>query len=163
MKKKAYLLLLVVAAVASSCGLSKANRDSRKTLNGTWELSHIDYQNNEGYFKSLLFNDVTSKCFRGSEWFFRSNNSTGYYNIIAPGDCAPGQRFIRWSIQDDVNGNPSKFQFKFIDEKKKDISGGFGYVFDIRSLSADQMVVSSVSNVDGESVTVVYQFNRISM
>ena len=121
MKNKAYILILMVSLVLTSCGLSKENKDNRKTLDGTWKLTNIDYQNNEGYFKSILFNDVSAKCFRGSEWFFRSNNSTGYYNILDGGECSPGQRNIRWSIQDDANGTPNRFQFKFIDEKKNDI------------------------------------------
>ncbi|MDG3581890.1 MULTISPECIES: lipocalin family protein [Galbibacter] len=162
MKSKVYIVMLFSSIIMASCGLSKENRDSRKSLDGTWQLTHIDYQNNQGYFKSVLFNDVSSKCFEGSEWFFRSNNSTGYYNIQKPGECAPGQRNIRWSIQDDASGNPSKFQFKFIDEKKNDIGGGYGYVFNINSLSAQQMVISTNANVEGEMVTVVYTYNKIS-
>ncbi|MCM5663257.1 lipocalin-like domain-containing protein [Galbibacter mesophilus] len=160
MKNKLYILLLTVSVILGSCGLSKENKDSRKSLDGTWQLTDIDYQNNEGYFKSVLFNDVSAKCFVGSEWFFRSNNSTGYYNILKPGECAPGQRNIRWSIQDDANGNPTKFQFKFIDEKKNDIGGGYGYVFQINSLSPQQMVVSADAAVGSETVTVVYSFTK---
>ncbi|QLE02617.1 lipocalin family protein [Galbibacter sp. BG1] len=160
MKNKLYILLLAVTVTLTSCGLSKDNKDSRKSLDGTWQLTNIDYQNNPGYYKSVLFNDVSAKCFEGSEWFFRSNNSTGYYNIQAPGECAPGQRNIRWSIQDDANGNPTKFQFKFIDEKKNDISGGYGYVFQINSLSPQQMVISADAPVGSENVTVVYEFTK---
>ncbi|MCX2681370.1 lipocalin family protein [Galbibacter sp. EGI 63066] len=163
MKKKSFIMMLMASFVLFSCGLSKENRSSRKTLNGTWQLSNISYQNNEGYFSSVLFNDVSAKCFKGSEWFFRSNNSTGYYNILSPGECASGQRNIRWSVQDDPNGNPNRFQFKFIDEKKNDIGGGYGYVFNINTLSEQQMVISSDANVEGKKVTVVYEFNRISL
>ncbi|MCF8714393.1 lipocalin family protein [Joostella atrarenae] len=163
MKNKAYIFILLMSFVLTSCGsLSKENRDNRKSLDGTWKLTNIDYQNNEGYFKSILFNDVSAKCFRGSEWFFRSNNSTGFYNILEPGSCAPGQRNIRWSIQDDANGNPTKFQFKFTDEKKNDIGGGYGYVFQINSLSPEKMVISADAAVDNGSVTVVYEFTKIA-
>ncbi|MEL4308313.1 lipocalin family protein [Joostella sp. CR20] len=162
MKNKAYIFILMVSLVLTSCGLSKENKDNRKTLDGTWKLTNIDYQNNEGYFKSVLFGDVSAKCFKGSEWFFRSNNSTGYYNILEPGDCSPGQRNIRWSIQDDPNGNPNRFQFKFIDEKKNDVGGGYGYVFQINSLSPQTMVISADAPVGSETVTVVYEFTKIA-
>ncbi|WP_242009134.1 lipocalin family protein [Robertkochia solimangrovi] len=153
------LMAVTVLFTVLSCGLSKDNRSSRDTINGTWELASISYQGNEGYFKSELFGMATSKCFKNSEWFFRSNNSTGYYTLPA-GECAGGTQNIRWSVQDDANGQPSKFTFKYIDEKKNDLYGGVGYVLDITSLSENSMTLTSNENVDGESIQLVYQFNK---
>ncbi|UNY98077.1 lipocalin family protein [Zhouia spongiae] len=158
MNKKHFLLITIFALILYSCGLSKENKDTRKTINGTWELNDVSYEGNQGYFKSTLFNDADAKCFKGSEWFFRSNNSTGYYNIVH-GECPTGQRNIRWSIQD-VNGIPSQFQFKYIDEKKNDLNGGYGYVFNVSSLSQDQMKLTTDVNVDGEKVTIALQYSR---
>lgn len=149
-------------AMLISCGLSKENRTSRKTINGTWELSKISYEGAQGYFKSTLFGDAKAQCFEGSEWYFLANNSTGYYDIPQKDDCFSGKRNIRWAVVD-VNGTPSQFQFKFIDEKKKDISGGYGYIFTIRSLTDTAMTISTDVNADGEKVTVVYQFVRKSL
>ncbi|WP_224482797.1 lipocalin family protein [Robertkochia aurantiaca] len=142
----------------SSCGsLSKENRSSRDLLDGTWELTEVSY-GGEGYFKSTMFNDVDAKCFEGSEWFFRSNNSTGYYNIMDP-ECQTGQRFIRWSIQD-ANGVPTKFTFKFTDEDRKDLYGGVGFAMDIVSLDPSSMVLKTTVNVEDSPVDLIYQFNK---
>lgn len=161
MNRKHILLITVISFVLFSCGLSKENRGTRKTIDGTWVLSNVSYEGTDGYFKSVLFNDSDSKCFKGSEWFFRSNNSTGYYNISNNG-CLTGQRHIRWSIQD-VNGVPSRFQFKYIDEKKNDLNGGYGYVFQVVSVSPQYMkLTTDVSADDGEKVTIALEFNKQS-
>lgn len=162
MKKTLYAsLAIVVALIFAACGasLSKENRDARSSMDGTWQLQDISY-GGDGYFKSTPFGDVDSKCFKGSEWFFRSNNSTGYYNISDP-DCATGQRNIRWAITD-VNGAPSQFQFKFTDEKRNDLNKGVGFIFSIISLTPQSFTISSRVMVDGKPVEVIYNFSKIS-
>lgn len=51
-----------------------------------------------------------------------------------------------------------QLQFKFIDDKYKDISGGLGFRLDIAALSETQMRLQSKVTVDGAPVTVVYEF-----
>ncbi|MCQ0112691.1 Lipocalin-like domain-containing protein [Zhouia amylolytica] len=161
MNKKHILLITICSLILYSCSLSKENKETRKSIDGTWELTDVSYEGTQGYFKSTLFNDADSKCFKGSEWFFRSNNSTGFYNIMNDG-CPTGQRNIRWSIQD-VNGVPSQFQFKYIDEKKNDLNGGYGYVFKVASLNQNQMKLTTDVNVDGDIVTLALQYSRKSL
>jgi len=159
MKKTTLSLVMLVAIIMSSCSLSKDNKTYRSTINGTWELSDVSFQNNSGMFKSVLFNDAEDICFEGSEWFFRANNSTGSYTINSAGNCPAGTRNIRWSVVERENGI-NQFQFKFIDEKRNDISGGLGYRLDIVSLSESTMQLRSNVTVDGQPVSVVYQFIR---
>ncbi|UOB17456.1 lipocalin family protein [Abyssalbus ytuae] len=158
MNKNAILILSFLLIVMTSCSLSKVNKSYRNSINGTWTLTDVSYENASGQFKSVLFNDAEDICFEGSEWFFRANNSTGYYNIPASSLCEPGNRYIRWSV---VEGDSTyhQLQFKFTDEKKKDLSG-LGYRLIISSVSDEQMVLRNNVLVDGERVTIVYNFNR---
>ncbi len=155
--RKSILALAALAMFATACSVSKAAREQRNLLSGSWTLDNIRYENNTGNFQSTLFNDAKDICFEGSGWFFRDNNSTGRYTINASTLCSGGDRFIRWSV---VDGSPNQLQFKFIDEKLKDIAGGRGYRLNIASLTAQAMTLKSNVAVDGETVTVVYEFTK---
>ncbi|MCM4166388.1 hypothetical protein KCTC52924_03321 [Arenibacter antarcticus] len=155
--KKSFFLLLMAVGMLSSCSVSKSAKQDRNTIDGYWMLNSVSYTGSEGKFKSELFNDATAACFEGSNWFFRKNNSTGSYVLANSSDCSQQERFIRWSV---VNreGMTDQLQFKFIDDKYKDISGGVGYRLDISSLTETQMRLQSKVTVDGSPVTVVYEF-----
>ncbi|MFI2743627.1 lipocalin family protein [Zhouia sp. PK063] len=159
MKLKKWIAAFSIIALLASCSLSKTNRTYRKTIAGNWTLTNVSYANNQGLFKSTLFNDVSAQCFQGSTWFFRSNNSTGNYNINSA-SCNPGERYIRWSVVESDMG-PAQLQFKFTDEKKNDVSGGVGYRLNIESLTDTQMVLTTNTTTDGgEAITVKYNFVR---
>lgn len=155
--KKSILFLAAFVMVASSCSVSKAARGQRNLLSGSWTLDNVSYENNTGNFQSTLFNDAKDICFEGSNWFFRDNNSTGRYTISPSSLCNAGDRFIRWSV---IDGSPNQLQFKFIDEKLKDISGGTGYRLNITALAEQSMTLKSNVSVDGEKVTIVYEFTK---
>lgn len=148
---------MALMIATSACSVSKEARGQQNMLSGTWTLNNIKYENNTGNFSSVIFNDAKDICFEGSNWFFRNNNSTGRYTINPSTLCTGGDRFIRWSV---VNGSPNQLQFKFIDEKLKDISGGKGYRLNIASISDAAMTLKSNVTVDGEIVTVVYEFTK---
>ncbi len=157
--KKMALFFLAASMLVSSCSISKGARENRNLLSGTWILNDISYENNSGKFKSVIFNDADDVCFEGSNWFFRDNNSTARYTIPASDGCSAGDRFIRWSVVERA-GQSNQLQFKFIDDKLKDISGGLGYRLDIDSLSEQAMTLKSNVSVDGEPITVVYNFSK---
>ncbi|MFS4491807.1 lipocalin family protein [Maribacter sp. 2308TA10-17] len=158
---KNYLLVMAFVMLFSSCSISKAVREKRNMLSGTWTLNDISYENGTGNFKSVLFNDADDICFEGSNWFFRDNNSTGRYTLAASSLCHGGDRFMRWSVVDNPENYSSQLQFKRIDEKNKDISGK-GYRLNIATLTASEMVLKSNVNVDGKVMNVVYKFNKKS-
>ena len=152
------LLLLIII----SCSISKSVREQRNLISGSWTLENISYENNQGNFKAQLFGDADAVCFEGSDWYFRDNNSTGRYTIDQGSLCSGGDRFIRWSVIERPETYTSELQFKFIDDKRKDISGGTGYRLKISQLSDAQMTLRSDVNVNGEAVTVVYEFTKKS-
>ncbi|MEN1783775.1 MAG: lipocalin family protein [Bacteroidota bacterium] len=159
MLKKASVLFLLIVCTIWSCTNTKSVRTQRNLFSGTWSLDNVSYEN-RGSFQSVLFNDARDICFEGSEWFFRDNNSTGRYTLMAGSLCQGGDRYFRWSVIEPSQNYSSQFQFKFIDENYKDISGGVGYRLNISLLTEQQMVLKSNANVDGEMVTIVYEFSK---
>lgn len=156
MKKIIFATALIF--LITSCSLSKQNKLYRSSINGTWRLNNVSYEGLDGTFSSILFKDADAKCFEGSTWFFRSNNSTGHYRIEKGGNCMLGERYIRWSIQE--NNNAQLLQLKFIDNKKKDLNN-YGFRLTIDYLDEQSMKLHSIANVEGEIVHVVYKFTKI--
>ncbi|MEM9000815.1 MAG: lipocalin family protein [Bacteroidota bacterium] len=157
---KIVFFTVAISFVLGSCTVSKSARTQRNLFSGTWELSDISYENNTGSFQSVIFGDVRDICFEGSEWFFRDNNSTGRYTIADGSLCQGGDRFFRWSVVAPSQNYTSQLQFKFIDENRKDISGGQGYRLNITNLSEQYMTLKSNVSVEGELVTIVYKFAK---
>ena len=155
------LIYVMVAGLAiMSCTTTKSVRSQRNLFSGTWSLDNIRYENNSGNFQAVLFDDSRDICFEGSEWFFRDNNSTGRYTIKEGSLCTGGIRRIRWSVIEPQQNYSSQLQFKFIDDNYKDISGGFGYRLNIATISDQAMILKSNAKVDGETVTIVYEFSK---
>ncbi|MGB5666744.1 MAG: lipocalin family protein [Maribacter sp.] len=157
---KTLVLLSAVMILMTSCSVSKSAHGKRNLLSGTWTLNDISFENNSGNFKAILFNDAEDICFEGSNWFFRDNNSTGRYTINQSSLCAGGDRYMRWSVVERDENYTSQLQFKFIDEKNKDISGGLGYRLNIATLTEQEMILKGNTMVDGETVAVVYNFTK---
>ncbi len=160
MVKQTIFLLMFAGILFSSCSVSKSARTQRNLFSGSWTLDNISYENNTGNFKATIFGDAEDICFEGSDWFFRDNNSTGRYTISQSSLCQGGDRFFRWSVVEPAQNYSSQLQFKFIDENRKDISGGVGYRLNISSINEQSMTLRSNVSVEGEPVTIVYQFSK---
>jgi len=160
--KKHFFICIATVMLIVSCSVSKDARGKRNLLSGTWTLDDVSYENASGNFKSVIFNDADDICFEGSEWYFRDNNSTGRYTIAPSTLCNGGDRFIRWSVVEREENYTSQLQFKLIDEKNKDISGGLGYRLNITNLTENEMTLKSNATVDGKVVNVVYSFTKKS-
>lgn len=157
--KKRLFLVFIAAGILTSCSVSKAARQDRTVLSGNWILNSVSYQGGQGKFESVLFNDSDANCFEGSTWFFRNNNSTGSYILGNGSNCDGAERFIRWSVVERL-GMSSQLQFKFIDGKYRDISGGLGYRLDIEQLTDQELRLTSDVTVEGQPLTVVYEFTK---
>lgn len=160
MVKQSLLFVALAGILLTSCSISKSARDQRNLFSGTWNLDNVSFENNSGNFKSVLFNDAEDICFQDSEWFFRDNNSTGRYTLKQSSLCQGGDRFFRWSVVEPEANYTSQLQFKPIDDRRKDISGGFGYRLNIVELTEQAMTLKSNVSVEGQAVTVVYRFSR---
>lgn len=158
--KKTNLLIICTVIFLGSCTTTKSVRSQRNLFSGTWLLDNIRYENNSGNVQATIFKDAKDICFEGSNWFFRDNNSTGRYTLKDGSLCQGGNRYFRWSVIEPQQNYSSQLQFKFIDEQNKDISGGVGYRLNIASLTEQAMVLRSNANVDGETVTIVYEFSK---
>lgn len=157
--KKIFITTIILSVFLSGCSASKAIREKGNLLSGTWILENVSYENQEGTFKSVLFNDAQDFCFEGTNWFFRDNNNTGRYTIESSSECLSGDRFFRWSVIENDYGT-SQLQFKRIDENRKDISGGLGYRLTIKTLTTTDMVLESNVSVEGSPISVVYNFSK---
>lgn len=114
MKKALSIVLIAIVFLSASCVRHKTGGVN---LNGQWIVSdiHLDGVNNQSDFKVTLFDDASSACFTGSEWFLtESGNAT--YTITQSNNCSGGARPIHWSLSN--VGGIQYFQFKNIDNAK---------------------------------------------
>ena len=159
MKQLAFLFIF--ATLLTSCSLSKQDKTARKTIDGSWTLTKVTYDS-QGSFNSTLFDDTTASCFEGSQWFFRSNNSTGTYNIINA-DCPTGVRNIRWSSNEigKKTGNYD-FSMKFTDAKKNDVQKNTGYIMALSYLDDNTMKITQTVDFEGKPFKINMNFARLT-
>ena len=161
------LLLLFMAAMVIGCSSSSSTTASapklkKKTLKGTWEITDIRFVGEEGLYKANLFDLADSPCFKGSDWVFIPNNNTGKFTIEPTNRCDPGSHRILWSFYEPGDGT-TMFQFKYVDEKNKPISGNSsGYRAKIDTLTDTNMVLRVVSSYDGKEFDVVLTMDKTS-
>ncbi|MGI9547762.1 MAG: lipocalin family protein [Flavobacteriaceae bacterium] len=164
MKNLFYLLMvaLIVSCSASKSGSSTATKMNKKTLKGTWEVSDIRFVGEEGLYKANLFGLADSPCFKGSDWVFIPNNGTGKFTIESASRCEAGTHRILWSFNETGYGS-TQFQFKYVDEKNKPLSGDkSGYRAKIDTLTDSNMVLRVKSNYQGTAFDVVLTMNKVS-
>jgi len=155
-------ITLFLATLLVSCSLSKVEKSARKTIDGNWTLNSVTYDT-QGIFNTTLFDDVTTTCFKDSQWFFRSNNSTGTYTIINS-DCSTGTRYFRWAANE-IGKETGDFEFtlKFTDEKKKDLHGRTGYRMEMKYLDENSMQITQTVQFEGEPFNINLNFTRITL
>ncbi len=164
MKKIMYLVLIVLVA---SCSSTKSTADKpeklkKNTLKGTWEVSDIRFVGEEGIYKANLFALADSPCFKNSSWVFIPNNGTGKFTLPGSERCDSGSYRILWSFYEPGDGS-TQFQFKYVDEKNKPISGDkSGYRANIDSLSPANMVMRVKTSYQGSDFDVVLTFDKVS-
>ena len=155
-------ITLFITTLFVSCSLSKVEKSARKTVDGNWELNSVTYDA-QGIFDTTLFNDATASCFTDSPWFFRSNNSTGSYNIINP-DCSTGVRNFRWGATE-IGKDTGNFDFtmKFTDEKKKDLDKNTGFRMNLKYLDDNSMQITQTIQFEGKPFNINLNFTRTTL
>ena len=164
MKKLTILFaFLGVLIVMSSCtATNKAVRDSRKDINGTWQLQKVEADGITGQFKADIFNEADFNCFIGSTWQFNNNNSLGSYTVMANAgnNCNSLQRKFRWSVTE--NMGLQNFQFKRLTDDLKEMEpdkGGF--IFRILEVSPQNFKIKSDFTFEGKPSSFIYTFVKI--
>lgn len=145
-----------------SCSLSKQEKTARKVVDGNWTLNSVTYDS-PGVFDTVLLDDATASCFKDSEWFFRSNNSTGTYTINNA-DCSTGTRYFRWAA-DEVVKDSGEFDFtmKFTDEKKRDLQKNTGFRMNLKYLDDNSMVITQTVQFEGKPFNINLNFTRTTL
>lgn len=153
--------LFIIAMLLAACSISKQEKSARKTIDGTWTLTKVTYDT-QGSFKSVLLDDATASCFEGSKWFFRSNNSTGTYDIIN-GTCQTGVRNFIWSSNEIGKGTGNNdFTLKFTDEKNNDIQKNTGYRMVLKNADENSMTITQSVSFEGSPFKINYNFTRLT-
>ncbi|MBA6154456.1 lipocalin family protein [Gelidibacter maritimus] len=155
-------ITLFMAALLVSCSLSKIEKSARNTIDGNWVLNSVTYDE-PGVFNTILFEDATASCFTDSQWFFRSNNSTGTYTIIDT-DCSTGVRYFRWAANE-IGKDTGDFEFtlKFTDEKKNDLEDKTGYRMKMKYLDANSMQITQTIQFEGKPFNINLNFTRTTL
>lgn len=155
-------IMMLTAMLFVSCSLSKVEKSARKTIDGNWILNSVTYDT-PGVFNTTLFDDATASCFKDSSWFFRSNNSTGTYNIINA-DCSTGTRYFRWAADEIVKDSGNfDFTMKFTDEKNHDIAKNTGYRMNLKYLDDNSMQIIQTIDFEGKPFNINLNFTRTTL
>lgn len=152
---------MVLAVLLASCGASKTVIGSKKIMKGYWSLNSIAYDQ-AGTYDVKLLNDANKECFEGSSWRFIPNNNSGIYTINSAADCASGDRYFVFTI-DEVNAESGLYDFllKPTNEKLKSETNT-GYRVKLSYLDDTMMTWSQTVQVDGSPFTITWNFTKIN-
>jgi len=158
--KKSIIYGFVAALLLVGCGgTQNAIKQTERTVRGNWVVDTVTYQGN-GQFESTLLQDVSAKCFEGSQWYFVANNNRGNYSIESP-SCATGTRNFIWVIpgsKDIIEGDlllkPTG------DNYRSDSDAGFR--LNVNNLTETSMTWSQSVLVNGKTVKVNMNFRKLT-
>lgn len=147
-------LLLMLSILLFSCGASKNVRTQQKIIEGSWQLTSIDYSKT-GDYNVTLFNDATTACLIGSSWDFVPNNNTGTYTISKP-NCKEGTRDFVFVIEE-INENTGYFDFLL---KPKNNENNIGFRLNLNQLTENTMVWQQSLMVNGSPFLINMNFTK---
>ncbi len=153
-------MLILFAALFTACSPSKVSSPDGGNVNlkGTWTVSNIDLDGvSKSGFKVTVFDDAPYTCYIGSTWNLVPNGN-GTYTVPSSGTgCTGGDRKIYWSVQ--TIGGVKYFQFKNIGSNKPNRVAE-GYRLEMKSLTANSMLLQSAVPFEGKTVFINYTFTR---
>jgi len=159
---KKVFLLMVVAAVAFSCGTPKTVTESRKVIKGYWTLDDVSYSQN-GTFNIQLLSDTSVECFEGSTWRFIPNNNSGLYTINDP-NCPTGERNFIFSIQqiDETTGLYDFLLKPTMKLGKPDKENAIGFRMRLAQLNESSMQWEQTVTLEGKPFKISMNFSKIN-
>lgn len=159
MKKIFLATVLGTSLMAVSCSgvrnasAAQSNRAEFLKMKGTWRMSSIDYDKS---FRIKPFDEnADASCFVGSMWTLVPNNYTGTYMLNGSGSCPTVTQPIKFEVTD---GNT--FMFKKIAGGTKAKQNTMGYALTLVSQTADMLSLEQNVPFEGQTVRVVYNFQR---
>ncbi len=167
MKKILYFIfaLVIISCSSSSSTTSsapKAEKLSKKTLKGTWEITDIKFIGDKGLYKAFLFDLADSPCFKGSQWVFIPNNGSGKFSLPGGSNCEAVTNRIHWSFYEPGDAT-YQFQFKYVDEKGKSLdAANTGYRSNIDELTPNSMIMRVASTYEGNPFDVLLTYTKVS-
>ncbi len=155
MKQWMSIVSIALVCILSSCVRHKSEGVN---LNGKWMVSDMRLEgvNNPGDYKITMFDDVSSSCLAGSEWFLtESGNAT--YSIAESADCVAGVRPIHWSVKKD--NSVQYFQLKHIDEAKaRKVADG--YRLELSNVTKTGFTLREPTMIGNNTAYVVMDFTK---
>jgi Lipocalin-like domain len=159
---KKILIVMVLAAVAFSCGTPKTVIQAKKEVKGYWSLDNISYSES-GTFNVTIFNDTSKECFEGSTWRFIPNNNSGIYTINN-GNCPTGDRNFIFSIQE-IDQSTGLYDFLLKPTMKlgrPDKDNSVGFRVRLAQLSENNMRWEQTVSLEGKPFTITMNFSKIN-
>lgn len=156
---KKFVVFIILASIAFSCGTPKTVIQSKKTIKGSWTLDNISYSE-LGSFDVTLFNDVSKECFVNSTWNFIPNNNTGIYTILDPHCISTGDRHFIFTIQEiDFNTGLYDFLLKPTDAKENSVDN-VGFRLQLTQLTETQMRWEQTVLLNGNPFIIYMNFTK---
>ncbi|SMO32556.1 hypothetical protein [Solitalea koreensis] len=131
----------------------------RKTVQGTWKLDSILYDNIKAYATVKVFGDVDAGCMVNSQWVFYGNYDGTITTPMAEG-CPTNAQKIVWSTITKPEGN--YFGIKPLLEGQKGKSITKGFQMSIESIDDKSMVWNETVDLDYKKSKLTYYFTKIS-
>lgn len=162
MKKLLLAGMLGTSLFAVSCSSVKKAETSQNQradylkLKGDWQIVSVDYE--KGYKIKPFDEGADAQCFVGSHWRLIPNNYSGAYTLNGGGACPAVTQPIKFEVK-----NGDNFMFKKIVAGTKAKQNTAGYSLTITNQSTDQFSLVQDVPFDGNTVKVVYNFQRTGM
>ncbi len=162
MKKLLLAGMLGTSLFAVSCSSVKKAETSQNQradylkLKGDWQIVSVDYE--KGYKIKPFDEGADAQCFVGSHWRLIPNNYSGAYTLNGGGACPAVTQPIKFEVK-----NGDTFMFKKIVAGTKAKQNTAGYSLTITNQSTDQFSLVQDVPFDGNTVKVVYNFQRTGM
>lgn len=149
-------LFAVSCSSVNNAATSQNQRSEFLKLKGDWEIVSIDYD--KGYKIKPFDEGADAQCFVGSHWRLIPNNYSGAYTLSGGGACPSVTQPIKFEVK---GGNI--FEFKKILAGTKAKQNTVGYSLNLVSQTTDQFSLEQNVPFEGNTIKVVYNFQRAGM
>ncbi len=160
---KKYYFGIMVLLFVSGCSVTQTSYEpSKKSLEGTWEVTNVRFIGDSGLYKVNLFDLVDSECFKGSEWVLIPDNGSGKLTILNSDLCENTINKIQWSLHEPGDGT-FQFQFKYVGTTNNEVGNlNRGYRSKISDLNASSMKMNVIADVMGKPFELEMTFDKTS-